>query len=396
MYINEDYSKHKESADKRLGDFKLLETSLNIKIVENGYILPHRTDEDNMPYLGIGGVLDSQKQFVKESGFRIPVDKTNSKIGDGEIIWGGAYPFEEINEYLDDKVIWCGVINYNEWGHFIADWCTRLWYPLSVDTQSKIVFCIRENKEIFANSMMLMEMAGIPKERILLIKPDDAVRNVSQIVIPEESMSWKGFHAEHRILFDKIKEYAARNVTNKRKYKKIYFTRRKMKPVREVGEYFFESLFRNNGYAILDPYELTPDEQVYYIMNCNEMASVEGSGAHNIVFSKPGIRQSIIRKGSGENARQDCLTCFMDTDVWITDGFIGTGKRPPKYSQPMLLFRTKKVQNFFAQEFDYRIKTVPLISNFGIMLCYICLYAYRSVVDFYHRCITYMKRRIQI
>ena len=49
MYINEDYSKHKESADKRLGDFKLLETSLNIKIVENGYILPHRTDEDNMP-----------------------------------------------------------------------------------------------------------------------------------------------------------------------------------------------------------------------------------------------------------------------------------------------------------------------------------------------------------
>ena len=102
--------------------------ALGVKVVDNGIILPARSD-----YKKKGGVCDSDLKFV--AGLL----RSGSARGWGNIL--AAYPVkrEEIVQ-SDEEVIFGGVM-MGHFGHFISECLIRLWYVVAhPEDQRRIAF----------------------------------------------------------------------------------------------------------------------------------------------------------------------------------------------------------------------------------------------------------------
>ncbi len=285
---------------------------LGVREVENGVILPLKKDR-SLTY-GLGGVLDQEDTFIVESSFYLPFNRSDSAD------WGGFYSYENKGNISEEQVIFGGFINNNEWGHFITDWSQRLWYPIQSDPDSRIVFCQRGNDRLLANIRKVLEIIGIPEERLLLLREGDEPIRFSRILIPEPSISPKGYTDQFRVIFEKAAEEIKRKNPNASVEKRIYMTRTGLRPLKDYGEEELEDFFRKNGFHIMEPEKLPIEEQILLLSGCEELASLEGSAAHNVVFAKKGIHQIILEKSQAVNVRQ--LYICQSGDIRVD--FVGT------------------------------------------------------------------------
>ena len=279
-------------------------------IVTQGYILPHRVDDKKV--YGNGGVVDCDGNYVEKSSFSLIMNT------DPVIDWGGAYPFEpDCCQECDETVIFGGFINNNEWGHFIVDWSTRLWYALLVDKTSKIVLCTRENNiKLNSNIIKVMELGGIDMGRLIIIEPLSKPLFCKCIVIPEEALHRDYYSEKFFVLFRNATKAVQEMKKGTTCYEKIYLTRTKLIPQKEIGESDIEQIFRDRGYHIISPERLSVEEQIYYMSTCSEVVSIEGSAAHNIVFSIGNIKKQIIlEKTRCVNRRQIFLNQIWGVKV---------------------------------------------------------------------------------
>lgn len=329
---------------------------LKAVIVPNGIVLPVKRDRSTT--YGLGGVLDSEGNYVQASVFQLAFRQ------EGQIDWGGYYPFSRDSViYSQKKAIFAGLINNNEWGHFITDWSVRLWYALREDTESTVLFCQRGKAELLPNIRKLLSIIGIRKERLVILAENDEPRSFSEICIPDPSLTPRGYTDEFLLPF----ELAVKKISGKNPdlpcYKKIYMTRTGLKPVKDFGEKELEIFFSENGFQVLRPEQLELEEQIYYYSHCGEIASLEGSAAHNIVFSDRGIHQIILEKSQAVNVRQlfICQSCEADVD------FVGTYPKVKFYDYysygPFLVGITTKFQRYVEDEGEY---TVPPKKNIGV------------------------------
>lgn len=290
-----------------LNEQRLCSEKLECIKIQNGVILPHFPKE-TMTY-GLGGVIDSDGNFVTESAFSLCMNSEE------KIDWGGAY-FVNKEDFLDrdETIIFGGFINNNEWGHFLVDWSIRLWYALE-EKNCKIIFCARGKHQIdiLPNIAQVIELAGIDLKRIEILCEGKKPLRFKEIIIPEGSLTYKGYSSEYKSFFEEVKKNA--EMYGYEKYDKIYFTRTKLRPHKEFGEFEIENFFRENGFKIMAPEALTAKEQIFYVMNCKCLASIEGSAAHNIIFAHSGVKQVILEKTNIINIRQLFLSEIAEADV---------------------------------------------------------------------------------
>lgn len=314
--------------------------------IEQGYILPHK-DSDNRTY-GLGGVLRQDGSFVEESAFILPMNQGG--IAD----WGGQYSFDQSGcEICDRDVIFAGFINNNEWGHFIADWSVRLWYPLLYDDQSDIIFCSRMDFELHRNIKRVLELSGIRLDRISIIRKSDPVVQFRSISIPESSVTKEGYREEYKLLFKKAVDKVVDINRQKIMFSgRIYLSRTALHPCKEYGEKRLEQSFRNMGYTIIHPEQLTVDEQLGYYCGCGTMASIEGSAAHNIVFCRKGTEQIILEKQHIKNIRQTMLNRLYENKVHYIKCYPGTCFREISTEGPFLVGRTNKYLGFSGEKWN--------------------------------------------
>lgn len=312
--------------------------------IEQGYILPHKESDDRT--YGLGGVLREDGSFVEESAFMLPMNQ-------GDVVdWGGKYSFGQSDcEICDKNVIFAGFINNNEWGHFIADWSVRLWYVLLHDEQSDIVFCSRTDFELHKNIKRVLELAGIGSDRIRIIRRDDSVTQFRNIIVPESSLTKEGYCEKYTLLFkkaaDKIIEiYGLHSLFSGR----IYLSRTAMRPCKEYGEKRLEKSFRDMGYMIIHPEQLTVDEQLSYFCGCEAMASIEGSAAHNIVFCRQGTEQIIMEKQRIQNIRQMLLNQIYENKVRYIRCYPRICFREVSTEGPFLVGKTDKFLAFSGEK----------------------------------------------
>ena len=290
---------------------ELKKKKVSYSVVENAYILPHL--ENNTMLYGKGGVVNEENCFEMQSVFSLIM---NSKP---TIDWGGSYNFNKQEcKQCSSTVIFGGFINNNEWGHFIVDWSTRLWYAIKNDTVSKIAFCSRQEiQHIMPNILRIIELAGIDINRILIITPNSKPLHAKYVIIPEEAIGRNYYSDEYFLLFDKAIETVKKMPLYYEKHDKIYLTRTQLNPVKEIGEKKIEKLFSQKGFYVISPEKLSVEEQIYYMISCKVLASIEGSAAHNIVFGRNSMqRQLILEKSKFYNIRQIILNqiCQIQTD----------------------------------------------------------------------------------
>ena len=138
-------------------------------------------------------------------------------------------------------------------------------------------------------SWELLENMGIHREEVIDIREPIQFKKV---YIPEPGFEYeKYYHKEFIIPY----KYIYDNVAANQKAKKIYLSRKKMGKEKEAGESIIEKFFSINGFEVIYPDELSIVEQVKWLKGAEEIASVEGTISHNILFCTPGTKQIVIQ-----------------------------------------------------------------------------------------------------
>ncbi len=301
--------------EMREKDFQL-DRPLKSLVVENGYILPSMKNSETVTskLWAIGGVADEFGKFIPES-----------EMG---MLWGGepqiCYDLSH-EEIVDEEVIFMGPF-VEHWGHFICDEISRLWYFCKNGGPNfKIAYCswlwgndVTDYK-LFGNYLELMHLIGIADNQLINItKPT----RFKKIIIPERSfVSGEYYTQEYKLLIDTIIKNASS--ADFEKYSKVYFTRQRFADAKnkEYGEDDIVSFFEKNGYKILSPELLSVKEQIFYFQNCESIAMISGTIAHNLLFASSELNATILNKFSIINDYQIIVDHISKASITYINAF---------------------------------------------------------------------------
>ena len=281
-------------------------SSLEVEIVENGFVVPFKAKSSSLAY-GVGGVIRSDGSYVK-----ISQTKAESLMTEPE--------FDCITQRLNDEdVIYLGYF-IKQWGHFLVDFIPRLWWLVDNYKGQKIVYLVRDSKSLIdGNYLEMLELFGIDRENIVAITE---VTGFRKIIVPETAFDRPTcFSKELLRIRDKILDNLDTSICQ---YDKVYFTRRKLQKARncEFGEQYIEKLFKLNGYVILSPEKCSLKEQISIFNKCKHIASLSGTIPHNILFGTEETDLIIINKTVRINTTQILLNQAIGCKTTYVDAFI--------------------------------------------------------------------------
>ena len=184
---------------------------------------------------------------------------------------------------------------HSTWGHAITDGIQRIWFLKSeLMNQFKncpLVYLLCTKREIFTlesykSFRRLLEILEVDVDNLRLItEPTE----FDKIILPNSSFAIGKFTAEYRESINRIRDFAMKNripVANKKFY---YFH-----GLRQMGEDRLAEYFKSKGYEIIQPENLTLDEQLNWLINCESFASTLGSASHNSLFLRDGTEAIFI------------------------------------------------------------------------------------------------------
>lgn len=288
-----------------------MQENSHIKCFSNGILLPPK--KDKAKDWGLGGVVDGNGNFVEDSVYRF--------------YFGGYYSFDE-NSVVEsnDEVIYLGHL-IPHWGVFLVDFTRRIWYYYKAKNPNvKLAFFGINMPEGGFNSMEsiyheFFDLADINEASIIDVKQ---ITRFKTVYVPEMGYDedQKKYFEDYLNPFQRI----AVNLQNRIKdlnhplhtfktYQKVYLSRTRFATFREAGENIIESFFELNGFKVIYPETLSFLEKVLVFSNAEEIASIEGTTAHCVLFATKARKQYIIRKQSLENSRQPWFNKMMDVPV---------------------------------------------------------------------------------
>ena len=302
---------------------------LTAETFSNATILPLQKFEQDSLLFGRGGVVNNHGDYIDTSAISDRVQ--------------GAYE-HTIQEHIDEKVVYCGFF-VGQWGHFLIESVSRLWYFLENDsTIDHYVFFLKdgEKKTISGNYREFFQLLGIWHKLKFINKPTQ----YREVVIPELSYSRMNYYSDqYKDLFQTIS--LAAQIQKKDLPSKIYLSRSKIKNIekKEFGLKILDSYFQNNGYKILHPEQITLTELIAYIDGADEIATLSGSLHHNLLFAQDNKKIIIIERNVLNNEIQVDInrirhfeTTYIDANIPIYPINVGIG--------PFIMAYNKFMDNF--------------------------------------------------
>lgn len=228
-------------------------------------------------FIGDGGLIDKNHNNIELS---YVYGYNNSKyIGDPYTIND-----DEIENELDGEYIYLGFMHHH-WGHFIVDFCTRLYYTLQSSVKNYI-FLLPFNIKLFKLSSPIrrfLELINIDIENIVFISKPTKIKS---IIVPEPSYCRGTYYSQQYL---DVFNIVANNIkpTAQTDFDKVYFSRAKYPKAveKELGVELIDDLFHVMKYEVIYPEKESLDNQIYYINNCDEFAAISGTIIHNLIFS---------------------------------------------------------------------------------------------------------------
>lgn len=302
---------------------------LTVKKLSNAYVLPYNAETN-------GGVVGSDKTYYKHSHLH---------RGGGTSY---EFDFNDI-EIVDDDVVYIGMF-FNLWGHCITDELKLLWIMLddkySSLKQYKFVYVPMQNFKFNSNFAFILNKLGIDVSSLIPITKVTKFRTVylpDDCFICDEATELRYYTKEYLNIIN----FVTKDIRQNNTYKKIYFTRSKIKNKKDTGEKFIENVFKKMGYEIFSPENLTFEEQVSLLKGCDYFATTEGSCAHNAIFMNENRNITIIRKASYINNYQLCIDSAEKLNVTYIDAYYSTlTKDKYEYMGPFFMYQTKYLSDY--------------------------------------------------
>ena len=269
---------------------------LDSKEISHGILEPIREINGR----NCGGVCDEKFNFIA-----------------GHTKKAGAGPYNECSqcyevnendlEYIDDTVIYGGVM-FNHPGHMIIDSVAeRLWWVLKhpeVDYKIVVVSWVWGS----GSSMFIkeyMEVLNIPEDRLIIVsKPTKFYK----IIVPDQSHVLLSLETpyEYTKEFSSVFEYI-RNHLIPSTHKKIYLTKSKTGKKNIIGEDYFIEFYKNKGFTIIDPQDYTIKEKAELMYGADEVVSTLGTNTHFLIFCKPTVKLTILTRVAFESCSGQLL-----------------------------------------------------------------------------------------
>ena len=156
---------------------------------------------------------------------------------------------------------------------------------------NKYVYYVKKGEEvnIDGNFKRFFKALGIIDKLEFINAPT----KYKEILIPDKSYEISNYYTDHFLgVFNKVKDNLPK-YCEENKYKKIFLSRSafgKSKKI-EFGTDMLDNYFKNNGFKILFPEQLSLQELIFYLGNAEEVAVMAGTAQHNLLFvsEKPKI-----------------------------------------------------------------------------------------------------------
>ena len=280
-------------------------TDLSWEEYDNAVILPIRRVENETLQFGHGGVI-ANGQYMESSGI------------EGRV--GGYYPFQGA-VIRDETVVYCGYL-VPQWGHFLIEGVSRLWYclanPQDVD---KYVFITRENEstEVKGNYREFLDLLGILDKVEIINHPVE----YRKVYVPELGYSRKYYYSEqYRGIFVRVVERALERCSLFEPSERVFLSRGRFTKAKgaEAGLEMLDHYFEKNGYKILYPELLSLTDLVFYLQNAKICAAESGTVPHNFLFAQQGKQCIIVERQTTVNEIQANIDIIKVLSVIYIDG----------------------------------------------------------------------------
>ena len=336
----------------------------------NATILPLQKFKHDSLLFGRGGVVNNQGDYIDSSAISNRVQ--------------GAYEYTN-QEYIDKKVVYCGFF-IEQWGHFLIESVSRLWYFFEKDsTIDYYVFFLKkdEKKTISGNFREFFELLGIWDKLKFINKPTQ----YREVIIPELSYNRMNYYSEqYKKIFQSISINAQKQKIDLPS--KIYLSRSKIKNIekKEFGLKILDTYFHNNGYKILHPEKLTLTELIAYIDGAEEIATLSGSIHHNLLFAQDNKKITIIERNVLNNEIQVDInriknfeTTYIDANIPIYPINVGVGPFIMAYNEFLDNFtQSRNLLSVDKQEQSER-KLKKMFKQY--MVCYHNIYGFEIYME---------------
>ena len=205
-----------------------------------------------------------------------------------------------------------------------------------------------DNVELSPQAKELFYLAGI--------KIDDAIHItrptiIQQLYIPENSFKFYTPNIMYRQTVNNILSCIDQTI----KREKIYLSRTQWQKDsrRDNGEIEVENLFREKGYEIIYPEQLSVAEQIGIYATCDEMVATEGSTALNSIFMHQGAKLVILKKADYVNKYQNVVNCLCDLDVtYIESHHSAKADKKEPWHGPFYMYPTDNVRRYLGERKD--------------------------------------------
>lgn len=276
--------------------------------VNKGIVLPRKVS-GGTPYQGLGGVVSSENEFVRES----VIYDLKTKRDKDRIAFGGKYDVKQV-EHSEKTAIYLGLA-HTHWGHFLIDIVQRSWYPLvkgllqgekrlysgyydDLEIPDNYVFAFsgfgNGSIKFSGNCEAFFRLLGLDKSRILFV---NTPTEFEKVIVPNVAVyPGEYIYTIYKEIFDTVIQNGMKESAELVPKENIYFSRAHLHDAKDIGEKSIESLMRSARYEILYPEELSLVEQIFYWQTAKNVACINGTIPHNCVFASKKVNLTIFNK----------------------------------------------------------------------------------------------------
>lgn len=322
--------------------------NLGCQILPNASILTWKTELTGIDGSTIvnrgGGVIDNQGNHIQGTCLTNPSPK--------------AHFDSEVTNHSDETVIFVGAF-YVIWGHLITDCLRRLWFFNSDIYKNhfkncKLVYLPHDDfnfeKTIYHFHLAkILDILGIDYKQIQPINQSTKFKN---IIVPDESFFYikdvgRVFTNEYVDTIDRIRHHAFKYyggfVNSSSPFKKIFFFHGMRD---EIGEDRIAQYLHSKGFAIINPYKFSFEEELFLFINCECFASVVGSASHNVIFLRDNAQVLLIPRCNDLNSYQLALNQVHNLRVNYIDSSLSI---LTKWTEgPFFYFISNQLKSFFG------------------------------------------------
>lgn len=305
----------------------------------------------------------------------------SSRMTTGWLKRGGEYSFNK-NEVKEskEKVLFLGFF-VKHWGHFLIDCMDRMWILNNPKFNDyKVVYLDENNNHLSGNYLSLLKYLGVSKDRIVTI---DKPTRFQEVILPEPCrLDDHTYYDEYKGIFNKI--VSGVDIDDFKINSRVYLSRTHLNNGQEFGERRIEKAFKDNGFSVMYPEELSFEEQVAVFQKANQIVCVNGSIPLNALFSSDKLKLTVLNKTRLVHQNMLNVATIMNLKVSYIDAYFEPIQNHPKFlgQGPFWIEFNKNLTEYFKDNnLNYKVY-VETNHNRQTYIKYIGTYFKNNCINF--------------